>query len=135
MDCYLGNISWSLMLPVWAEGPMCAIFFYTAPFISERIFSGTNVTLLAGICTIILIGYPAPCQNTSTVYQPRKPTDSPLYLLLLTHFDDFEQVYVERFARDYGFYLPVISDVVRAYLEWKDLITRIRKSSLPRLPL
>jgi len=50
-----------------------------------------------GICGIKAMGDPAPCQNTTAVYHPRKPTDSPLYRLLQTHFDHFEQVYDERF--------------------------------------
>jgi len=44
-----------------------------------------------------------------------------LYHLLESHFDHFEQIYDERFDRDYGFYRPVISDVVRAYLKCGDL--------------
>lgn len=67
------------------------------------------------------MGDPAPCQNTTAVYHPRKPTDSPLYHLLESHFDHFEQIYDERFDRGYGFYRPVISDVVRAYLKCGDL--------------
>jgi len=67
------------------------------------------------------MGHPAPCRNTTAVYHPRKPTDSPLYRLLLNHFDSFEQIYDERFSHDYGFYRPVISDVVRAYLKCGDL--------------
>ena len=34
-------------------------------------------------------GQPALCQNTTAVYHPRKPTDSPLYRLLQSHFDHF----------------------------------------------
>ena len=67
------------------------------------------------------MGQPALCQNTTAVYHPRKSTDSPLYRLLQSHFDHFEQVYDERFEWDYGFYRPVISDVVRAYLKCGDL--------------
>ena len=43
------------------------------------------------------MGHPALCRNTTAVYHPHKPTDSPLYRLLLNHFDRFEQVYDERF--------------------------------------
>ena len=64
---------------------------------------------------------PAPYQNTTAVYHPRKPTDSPLYRLIKAHFDHFEQVFEKRFGRDYGFYRSVISDVVRAYLKCGDL--------------
>ena len=36
--------------------------------------------------------------NTTAVYHPRKPTNSPLYRLLydhFDHFDHFEQIYAE----------------------------------------
>ncbi|MFP7755023.1 hypothetical protein ACLG6S_10310 [Thermodesulfobacteriota bacterium B35] len=81
------------------------------------------------------MGHPAPCRNTTAVYHPRKPTDSPLYRLLLNHFDSFEQIYGERFSHDHGFYRPVISDAVRAYLKCGDLKQGVRKGSLSRLPL
>jgi hypothetical protein len=60
-------------------------------------------------------------QNVSGVYHPRKPKDSPLWHLLEPHFDEFEQVYEDRFVREYGFYRQVISDVVRGYLKCGDL--------------
>jgi hypothetical protein len=67
------------------------------------------------------MGNPALCRNTTAFYHPRRPTSSPLYHLLLNHFDRFEQVYDERFAKGYDFYRPVISEVMRAYLECADL--------------
>ena len=60
-------------------------------------------------------------QNVSWVYHPRKPKDSPLWHLLEPHFDEFEQVYEDRFVREYGFYRQVVSDVVRGYLKCGDL--------------
>jgi hypothetical protein len=67
------------------------------------------------------MGNPALCRNTTAVYHPRRPTSSPLYHLLLNHFDSFEQIYDGRFSHDHGFYRPVVSDVVRAYLQYGDL--------------
>jgi hypothetical protein len=60
------------------------------------------------------MGDSALCQNTTAVYHPRKPTNSPLYRLLYDHFDHFEQIYDEWFEKEYGFFCPVIFDVVRA---------------------
>ena len=59
----------------------------------------------------------------------RNPMDSPLYHLLQNYFDHFEQIYDDKFEKDYGFYRQVISDVVRAYLKCGDLnegFTRVR---------
>lgn len=55
------------------------------------------------------------------VYHPRDPEDSPLWQLLRHHFEEFELRYDELFSREYGFYRPVISHVVRKYLECGDL--------------
>ena len=68
-----------------------------------------------------LMGDTALCRNPAAVYHPRTPADSPLCRLLSNHFDHFERIYDERFAKEYGFYRPVISDVVRAYLKCRDL--------------
>ena len=57
----------------------------------------------------------------AVVYRPRSPTESPLYLLMAEHFDRFESLYPERFTRSHGYFRPVISDVVRAYLKCGDL--------------
>ena len=35
----------------------------------------------------------------------------------MTSFDDFEQLYGERFVRDYGIYRQIIFDVVQSYLD------------------
>jgi len=54
-------------------------------------------------------------------YRGRKPRESPLWQLLDKHFDEFEERYDDLFARQYGFYRPVIPHVVRKYLECGDL--------------
>ena len=59
--------------------------------------------------------------DTAHVYKQRKPRESPLWQLLNEHFDEFEERYDEFFSRDYGFYRPVISLVVRKFLECGDL--------------
>jgi hypothetical protein len=55
------------------------------------------------------------------VYHPRNPKDSPLWHLLDSHYEGFEQRYEERFEREYGFFRPIISEVVRDYLKCGDL--------------
>ncbi len=79
------------------------------------------------------MGLPAQCPNTTKVYHPRSPGDSPLYSLLEDHFDHFEATYEEKFTRDYGFYRPIISDVVKGYLNYGDL-KKGSESPFSRLP-
>ena len=50
------------------------------------------------------------------VYRPRRPWASPLYRLLEDHFAEFSTVYDERFAHRYGYWRPVIAEVVEKYL-------------------
>ncbi len=50
------------------------------------------------------------------VYRPRRPRASPLYRLLEDHFAEFSTVYDERFAHRYGYWRPVIAEVVEKYL-------------------
>lgn len=59
--------------------------------------------------------------DTAQVYRQRKPRESPLWQLLYVHFDEFEKRYDELFYKKYGFYRPVISHVVRKFLECGDL--------------
>lgn len=56
-----------------------------------------------------------------SIYHPRDPKASPLWQIFDRHFDDFEKSYQEKFEKRYGFYRPVISEVVRAYLRCGDL--------------
>lgn len=55
------------------------------------------------------------CQDTA-FYRPRQPWDSPLYRLVEEHYEDFEQVYPDRFQARYGFWRPVIRTAVMDYL-------------------
>ena len=50
------------------------------------------------------------------VYRPRRPLASPLYRRLEDHFAEFSTVYDERFAHRYGYWRPVIAEVVEKYL-------------------
>ncbi len=58
--------------------------------------------------------------HTARFHRPRKPWETVLYRLFEKHFDEFEQVYPERFQARYGFWRPVISTVVLDYLKCGD---------------
>ncbi len=55
------------------------------------------------------------------VYHPREPKKSPLWQILDKHYDQFERSYEEKFESQYGFFRPVIGEVVRSYLKCGDL--------------
>jgi len=51
------------------------------------------------------------------VYRPRDPQNSAYYQCVQDHFEEFEQVYEERFERQYGFFRPYVAQVIRRYLD------------------
>ena len=55
------------------------------------------------------------------VYHPRNPRDSPLFTLVEDHFDRFEQVYDDVYEREYGFWRPIIREVIDKYIHCGDL--------------
>ena len=55
--------------------------------------------------------------GTSPVYCPRKPQDSQYYQCVEDHFETLEQVYDERFAKQYGFFRPYVRQVIYRYLD------------------
>jgi Zn finger protein HypA/HybF involved in hydrogenase expression len=55
------------------------------------------------------------------IYRPRLPQKTPFYQCIADHFEEFVQVYDERYVREYGFWRPVIAEVVEKYLECGDL--------------
>ncbi|MCP3890583.1 MAG: hypothetical protein GY702_17180 [Desulfobulbaceae bacterium] len=76
------------------------------------------------------------------IYRRRKPQGTSLWKLLNAYFVEFEEIYDELFQKKYGFYRPVISRVVRKYLECGDLhqgldVSQARfigQNKMPRLP-
>jgi len=56
-----------------------------------------------------------------SIYHPRDPKASPLWQILDRHYDDFEKSYPEKFEKKYGFFRPVVGEVVRSYLRCGDL--------------
>jgi len=55
------------------------------------------------------------------VYRPRNPRNTAFFRLVARHYEEFERVYPERYADTYGYFRPVIADVVRKYLVCGDL--------------
>jgi hypothetical protein len=56
-----------------------------------------------------------------SVYRQRNPQHSPYYQCVEDHFETFEQVYEDRFERQYGFYRPYVGQVMLRYLDCGDL--------------
>jgi hypothetical protein len=52
---------------------------------------------------------------TPAVYQPRKPKESQYYQCVEDHFETLEQVYDDRFTKQYGFFRPYIRQVIYRY--------------------
>ena len=50
-------------------------------------------------------------------YRPRHPERTVLYRVLFHHFDRFLTEYESRFEREYGYFRPIIKDVVERYLD------------------
>jgi ribosomal protein S27E len=51
------------------------------------------------------------------VYRPRHPERTVLYRVLFHHFDRFLTEYESRFEREYGFFWPIVQEVVERYLD------------------
>ena len=75
--------------------------------------------------------HPEPLLHAAEAYHPRKPKDAPLWHLLNSHFDEFTQAYGERFAKDYGFFRPVVSEVVHDFREVRRPRPWLRQGTLP----
>jgi hypothetical protein len=55
------------------------------------------------------------------VYRTRDPEASPFFTLVRDYFDQFEQVYPERFQKQYGYWRPVIRDSIDKFVKCGDL--------------
>ena len=51
------------------------------------------------------------------VYRPRHPERTVLYRVLFHYFDRFLAEYESRFEKEYGFFRPIIKEVVERYLD------------------
>ena len=55
--------------------------------------------------------------DISPVYRPRNPRASQYYQCVEDHFETLEQVYDERFSRQYGFFRSYVRQVIYRYLD------------------
>jgi hypothetical protein len=55
--------------------------------------------------------------DISSIYRPRKPQESQYYRCVEEHFERFEQVYDDRFAKQYGFFRSYVKMVIYRYLD------------------
>jgi len=53
----------------------------------------------------------------SGIYRQRHPERTVFYQVLFHYFERFLQEYEDRFEKDYGYFRPVIQDVVEKYLD------------------
>ena len=70
----------------------------------------------------------------SGVYHPRNPEQSSLWKILNTHYESFEAHYEQKFEKKYGYFRPIIREVVEEYLRCGDLkegFARVRCSDCP----
>jgi hypothetical protein len=51
------------------------------------------------------------------VYRARHPERTVLYRVLFHHFERFVAEYESRFEREYGYFRPVVKEVVERYLD------------------
>jgi len=51
------------------------------------------------------------------VYRPRHPERTVLYRVLFHYFDRFLTEYESRFEREYGYFRPIIKDVLERYVD------------------
>lgn len=51
------------------------------------------------------------------IYRPRHPERTVLYRVLFHHFERFVAEYEERFEKAYGYFRPIIKNVVEKYLD------------------
>ena len=54
--------------------------------------------------------------RTVPFYHARDPFASPFWQVVDEHYDEFERVYSQRYEKTYGFWRPVIGDVVGKFL-------------------
>ncbi|MHC9538061.1 MAG: transposase zinc-binding domain-containing protein [Vulcanimicrobiota bacterium] len=55
------------------------------------------------------------------IYRPRNHRNSPLFQLVEDYYDIFERCYGEKYEKTYGYWRPVIRDVMFKFLECGNL--------------
>ena len=59
--------------------------------------------------------------HVTKFYRRRDPFASPLWKVVNRYYDEFERVYPERYEKTYGYWRPVIRDVIAKFLTCGDL--------------
>ena len=59
--------------------------------------------------------------HTKKFYRRRDPFASPLWKVVNRYYDEFERVYPERYEKTYGYWRPVIGDVIAKFLTCCDI--------------
>jgi hypothetical protein len=54
---------------------------------------------------------------SETVYRQRDPQNTAYYQCIEDHFETFDQVYEDRFERQYGFFRSYVRQVIYRYLD------------------
>ena len=54
-------------------------------------------------------------------YSRRNPSASPFWKIIAAHYDEFEQVYPERYGAKYGFYRPALRIAADKFIKCGDL--------------
>lgn len=65
--------------------------------------------------------------HPSAVYHPRNPRDTALYAVIEDHLEEFIRVYDEKYQKEFGFWRPVIQEVMEKYPECGDLHHRFTR--------
>lgn len=60
-------------------------------------------------------------ENLQALYHPRNPRDSAFYAVIEDYLEEFIRVYDDKYQKEYGFWRPVIQQVMEKYLECGDL--------------
>ena len=58
-----------------------------------------------------------PQKASSTLYEPRRAQETPLYQLLESHYEEVKANWEDRFERVYGFWRGFVDKVVFRYLD------------------
>ncbi len=60
-------------------------------------------------------------QSSACVYRPRQPPESDFHRVVREHFDEFRAAYSRSYARQFGFWRPIIDKAISRFLKCGDL--------------
>ena len=68
------------------------------------------------------------------VYRPRHPEWTVSYRVLFNLFDQFPSEYESHFEKEYGFFLPIVKEVVERYLDGGNQSWRYARNPVSFMP-